>query len=156
MPIRIGCADIVLHVFCLTCHRIIHVTVQNLVKLENIILCDRNRVKTIVYDVQHIPVSRNLLLVPVSRRCLFLDKLSDTGICCNDSFNGIGRFRALYFCDLHQFFKIIRALLQIQLLFPGFFINSGNQREHFRIPFLISYFSVIKISHACIPQSLFP
>ena len=140
MSIRIGGADIVLHILRFSHHRVIHVTVQNLMELQNIVLRERDCVETLMNDIQYIPVSGNFLFVAVFRCCLFLYQLTDTGACCDNTFDRIGCFGALHLCNLYQFFEFLRFLLQIQLLFSRFFVDGGNQRKNIRIPFLLSDF----------------
>ena len=89
MSVRISGADIVLHGFGATRNGIVHVTVQDFVKLQNIVLRNGNRVKIIVDDVQHITVSGDLLLVTVFRRGFFLNKLSYPCVRGNNALDGV-------------------------------------------------------------------
>ena len=114
--------------------------VQNFVHLQNIIPRNRNHVEIFVYDIQNVTVTRNFLLVTVSRRSLFGNQLPDSRTCGNDTFDRVGRLSALHFCNLHQFFKFAGALLQIKFLLAGLLINSRDQTENFRIPFLLFQF----------------
>ena len=52
--------------------------------------------------VQDITVAHDLLLITVMRRGFILYQLFQTCICCPNALNFIGRFRALYFCNLDQ------------------------------------------------------
>ena len=85
-------------------------------------------------------VTRNFLLVTVSRISLFGNQLSDSRTCDNDTFDCIRSLRALHFCNLQKFFKFAGALLQIKLLLAGLLINSRNQTENFRISLLLFQF----------------
>ena len=42
-----------------------------------------------------------------------VDKLADTGICRDNTLNGVGCFCALYFGNVNQLFELFEALLQI-------------------------------------------
>ena len=63
--------------------------VKNFMQLKNIVLSNRNRVKTLVNDTQHIPVPGNLLFIPIPGCGFFFDKLPDACICGNNPLNGI-------------------------------------------------------------------
>ena len=89
MTVRIGGSDIILHAFCAARERVIHVAVQDFVKLQNIVLRNWYRVKALMNDTQHIAVSSNFLLVTVSRRGFLLDELPDSGTRGDDALDGI-------------------------------------------------------------------
>ena len=146
--IGIACADIVLNTFCFTRHRIIHMAIKNLVKLKNIIRCQRDDIETFVDDIQHITVTGNLLLVTVSRCGFITHQLTDTGAGGNDSLNGIGRLGALYLCNLNELFKFFRTLFQIQFLLTCLLVYGSNQAKQLGIPFIFTYFGIIKSSHS--------
>ena len=137
MPVRVSRTDIVLHCLRPARHRIVHVAVEHFMKLKDIALRNRNRVKTLVNNSQHIPVARNFLLVSVLRLGFFFHKLPDARIRGNDAFDGIGRLCTLHLGDLYQLFKCLRSLLQIHLLLSCFFVYGCNQPQQFGIPHFI-------------------
>ena len=51
MTIRVSGTNVVLHTFRPACHRIIHVAIQNFMKLQDIILRNRNRIKAFVNNI---------------------------------------------------------------------------------------------------------
>ena len=104
MPIRISSTNIILHRLRLACCRIIHMAIENFMKLKNIIPCNRDCIKVFVDDFQHIPIAHNFLFVAVSRRRFFFNKLPDTRIRSNNAFNSIRCFCTLDFSNLNQFF----------------------------------------------------
>ena len=110
MAIGIGSADIVLHVFSSAGHGVVHVTVEYLVELQDVVLGDGDGVEVLVNEVQHIPITCNLLLVPVSWRRFLLNQLPDAGVCSHDALNGIGCLGALHLCNLHQFLQFFWPL----------------------------------------------
>ena len=118
MAVGIGGADVVLHAFGPARHGIVHVAVEDLVELQDVVLGDGDGVEVLVDEVQHVPVTCDLLLVPVPRRCFLLHKLPDTGVCGHDALDGIGCLGALHLCNLYQF------------LLSGFFINRRNQAQN--------------------------
>ena len=85
--------------------------VQNFMQLQDIVLRERDDIKTLVYDIKDITISSDLLFISIFGRSLFLYQLPDTGVCGYNSFNGIGRLGALHFCYLYQFFQLLRLLL---------------------------------------------
>ena len=89
MTVRIGGSDIVLRSFGATRKRVIHVAVQDFVKLKDVVLRNWNRVKALVNDTQHIAVSSDLLLISVPRRGFLLDELPDSGTRGDDALDGI-------------------------------------------------------------------
>ena len=113
MAVGIGGADVVLHAFDPARHGVVHVAIENLVELQDIILCDRNGIKVLMDEVQHVPITRNLLLVPVPRSRFLLYKLPNAGVCGHNALNGIGCLGALHLCNLHQFLQFLRTLFQI-------------------------------------------
>ena len=113
MAVRIGSGDIILRDFCAARKRVIHVAVQDFVKLQDIVLRDWNRIKALVNNTQHIAVSGNFLLVTVSRRGFLLDELPDSGTRGDDALDGIRCLGALYLGNFHEFFEFLRTLLQI-------------------------------------------
>ena len=127
MTVWISGADIILHAFCLPRHRVVHVAVQNFMQLQNVVPRNRNGIKIFVDDIQRITVSGNFLLISVSGRSFFFDQLADTCACGDNPLNRIGCFGALNLGDFHQLFQFFRALLEIHLLFSGFFIDCSNQ-----------------------------
>ena len=60
MAVGIGGADVVLHVFGPARHGVVHVAVEDLVELQDVVLCNRDGVKVLMDEVQHIPVTCNL------------------------------------------------------------------------------------------------
>ena len=126
MTVRIGGSDIILHAFCAARKRVIHVAVQDFVKLQDIVLRNWYRVKTLMNDTQHIAVSSNLLLISVPRRGFLLDELPDSGTRGDDALDGIRCLSALYLGNLHELFKFLRTLLQIQFLLSGFLVYGRN------------------------------
>ena len=113
MTVRVGGGDIILHTFCAARKRVIHVAVQNFVKLQDVVLRNWNRVKALVNDTQHIAVSGDFLLVTVSRRGFLFDELPDSGTRGDDALNSIRCLSTLYLGNLHELFELLRALLQI-------------------------------------------
>ena len=99
-------------------------------ELQDVVLGDGDGVEVLVNEVQHIPVTCDLLLVPVSRRCFLLYKLPDTGVCGHDALNGIGCLGALHLCDLYQFLQFLWPLFQVQFLLSGFFIDRRDQAQN--------------------------
>jgi len=150
MAVGISGADVVLHAFGPACHGIVHVTVKDLVELQDVVLGDGDGVEVLMNEVQHVPITRNLLLVLVSRRRFLLHKLPDTGVCGHDALNGIGCLDALHLCDLHQFLQFLRPLFQVQFLLSGFFIDRRNQAQDFRIPLLFPDRRVVECTHTLI------
>ena len=148
MTVWISGADIILHAFCLPRHRVVHVAVQNFMQLQNVVPRNWNGIKIFVDDIQRITVSSNFLLISVSGRSFFFDQLADTCACGDNPLNRIGCFGALNLGDFHQLFQFLRALLEIHLLFSGFFIDCSNQPQDFRIPFLFADCCIVKISHS--------
>ena len=148
MSIGIGCADIILYVLRPSCDGVVHVAVQNLMQLQNIILRNRNHIKIFMNEVQDITVACNLLFITVARRRFFLHELLDSGAGGHDSLDGIGCFGALHLCNLHQTFQLFRTLLQVKFLLTRFFIDCSNIAENLGIPFLLFDFGVIECSHA--------
>ena len=148
MTVRIGGSDIILHAFCAARKRVIHVAVQDFVKLQDIVLRNWYRVKALVNDTQHVAVSGNLLLISVPRRGFLLDELPDSGACGNDALNGIRCLSTLYFGDLHELFEFLRALLQIQFLLADFLVYGRNQAKNIRVPLLLLDCGVIEGSHS--------
>ena len=110
LPIRISCADIILHRLCSSCKWVIHMTVQHLMQLKYIILSYRYRIKAFMYNPQHIPVTCYLFLGSVLRCGLLLNQLLYSCICCDYTLYGIGRLRALDLCYLNKLIQFIRTL----------------------------------------------
>ena len=131
MSVLHGRADIVLHVLGMTGNRVVRVTVKDLVQLKDIVARDRDGVKALVNDGKNVAVPGDLLLAAVTRRRLLFNELPDARIRGHDAFYGVGGLGTLDLGDLHQFFQFLRSLLQIQLLLPGFFIDSRHQAKHF-------------------------
>ena len=50
MPVWIGGADIVLHSFRSSCDRVVHMAVQHFMKLQDIVLRNRDGIIAIMYD----------------------------------------------------------------------------------------------------------
>ena len=148
MTVRIGGSDIILHAFCAARKRVIHVAVQDFVKLQDIVLRDWNRIKALVNDAQHIAVTCNFLLVTVSRRGFLLDELPDSGTRGDDALDGIRCLGALYLGNFHELFEFFRALLQIQFLLTGFLVYGRNQAKNIRVPLLLLDCGVIEGSHS--------
>ena len=113
MAVGIGGADVVLHVFGPARHGVVHVAVEDLVELQDVVLGDGDGVEVLMDKVQHISVTSDFLFVPVSRRRFLLYKLPDTGVCGHDALNGIGCLSALHLCNLHQFLQFFWPLFQI-------------------------------------------
>ena len=147
MTIRVGRADIVLDALGSASHRVVHMAVQNFMQLQDIVLRNGNGIETLMDDVQDIAVACDFLFIAVLGRCLFLDQLLDTGAGGDNALDSIGCLRALHLCNLHQFFQFLRALFQVHLLFPGFFIDRRNKAEDFRIPHFVLDFRIIESSH---------
>ena len=95
----------VLHGFCLAGYWIIHMAVENLMGLQDVILRDGDDVKIFMDDAQHITVPRNFLLVAILRRGLLFHQLPDTRICRYDAFNSVGCLCTLDLSDFNQFLK---------------------------------------------------
>ena len=154
MTVRVGGGDIILHTFCAARKRVIHVAVQNFVKLQDVVLRNWNRVKALVNNAQHITVTCNLLLIPVPRRGFLFDKLPDSGTRGDDALDGIRCLGALYLGNFHELFEFLRTLLQIQFLLAGFLVYSRNQAKNIRVPLLLLDCGVIEGSHSLTPLSL--
>ena len=148
MTVRIGGSDIILHAFCAARKRVIHVAVQDFVKLQDIVLRNWYRVKALMNDTQHIAVSSDLLLVTVPRRSFLFDELPDSGTRGDDALNGIRCLGALYLGNLHELFEFLRALLQIQFLLSSFLVYGCNQAKNIRVPLLLLDCRVIEGSHS--------
>ena len=155
MTVRIGGSDIILHTFCAARKWVVYVTVQDFMKLQDIVLRNWNRIKALVNDTQHIAISGNFLLVTVSRRGFLLDELPDSGTRGDDALDGIRCLGALYLGNLHELFEFLRALLQIQFLLPGFLVYGRNQTKNVRVPLLLPDCRVIEGSHS-LTSILFP
>ena len=144
MSVRVSGTDVVLHILRAAAHRIIHMTVQNFMELQDKILCDGNGIKIFVNDIQHIAIPGDFLLVPVFWRGLFFDQLSDARTGRYNSFNGIGCLCTLNFGDFYQFGQFCRSLFQVKFLFARCFIYCGNVAEYFGIPGHVLDFCIIK------------
>ena len=153
MTVRIGGSDIILHAFCAARKRVVHVAVEDFVKLQDIVLRNWYRVKALVNDTQHVAVSGDLLLISVPRRGFLLDELPDSGTRGDNALNGIRCLGALYLGNLHELFEFLRALLQIQFLLSSFLIYGCNQAENIRVPLLFLDYGVIEGSHSLAPLS---
>ena len=127
--------------------------VEDLVELQDVVPGDGDSVKVLADEVQHVPITRNLLLVPISRRRFLLHKLPNAGACGHDALNGIGRLGALHLCDLYQFLQFLRPLFQVQFLLSGFFINRRGQAQNLPVSLLFPDRGVIKCTHALMPPS---
>ena len=148
MTVRIGGSDIILHAFCAARKRVIHVAVQDFMKLQDIVLRNWYRVKALVNDTQHIAVTCDFLLVTVSRRGFLLDELPDSGTRGDDALDGIRCLGALYLGNFHEFFEFLRTLLQIQFLLSSFLVYGCNQAKNIRVPLLFLNCRVIEGSHS--------
>ena len=153
MAVGIGGADVVLHAFGPARHGIVHVAVEDLVELQDVVLGDGDGVEVLVNEVQHVPVTSDLLFIPVSRHRFLLHKLSDTGVCGHDALNGIGCLGALHLCDLYQFLQFLWPLFQVQFLLSGFFIDRRNQAQNLRVPLLLPDRRVVECTHTLILPS---
>ena len=155
MTVRIGSGDIILCDLCAPRKGVIHVAVEDFVKLQDVVLRDWYRVKALMNDTQHIAVTGDLLLIPVPRRGFLLDKLPDSGIRGDNALNGVRCLGALYLGNLHELFEFLRALLQIQFLLPGFLVYGRNQTKNVRVPLLFPDCRVIEGFHS-LTSILFP
>ena len=144
MPVWICGTNIVLYILGAARKRVVHVTVQYFVELQDVVPRNWNRVKVFVNNTQDIAIARDLLLITVSRRSLLLNKLSDPCICGNDALNGIRRFGALYLGDFNELFELFWALFQIQFLLTRFPVYGSNQSQNVRIPLLLLDCGIIK------------
>ena len=113
MTVRVGGADIVLHTLGSARHRVVHMTVENFMKLQNIVLRDWNSIETFMDNIQRITITCDFLFIAVPGRCFFLDKLLDSCIRGHNAFYGIGSFSTLYLGNFNEFFQLLRALFQI-------------------------------------------
>ena len=147
-------ADIVLHVLKLTADTFTRMTVKDFMQLQEIVGGNGNIFITFVYDVQNVPVTGNFFFVTCSGRCLFGQKLFKPCIGSADAFDFVGSFGTLYLCNLHELFKFLRLLPDIQVLFAFHFVNSGNICNDFRIPLLIFKGNVIKSAHSVSPKTI--
>ena len=154
ITVRIGGSDIILHTFCAARKRVVHVTVQDFMKLQDIVLRNWNRIKALVNDTQHIAVSGNFLLVTVPRRGFLFDELPDSGTRGDDALNSIRCLSTLYLGNFHELFEFLRTLLQIQFLLAGFLVYSRNQAKNIRVPLLLLDCGVIEGSHSLTSLSL--
>jgi len=148
MTVRMGGADIVLHVLGLACDRVVRLTVEDFVQLQDIVPRDGDDVKALVNDGEDVAVAGDLLLASVPRSCLFRYKLPDPGICGDDALNRVRCLGALDLGDLHELFELLRTLFQIKLLLARFFIDCRHQAEHLGIPFPLSNLGVVEVSHS--------
>lgn len=123
-------------------------------QLQEIVGGNGNIFITFVYDVQNVPVTGNFFFVTCSGRCLFGQKLFKPCIGSADAFDFVGSFGTLYLCNLHELFKFLRLLPDIQVLFAFHFVNSGNICNDFRIPLLIFKGNVIKSAHSVSPKTI--
>lgn len=89
MTVWVCGTNVVLYSFCVTGNWIVHVTIKYFVKLQDIILGDRNSIKTFMYNIQYITISSYFLLITIFGGCLFFDELADSCICSDYAFNGI-------------------------------------------------------------------
>ena len=64
-------------------------SLDHFVKLQNIVLCDRDGIKVFVNRCKCITVTGNFLLVSVSGSCFFFHQLTHTGACCDNAFNSV-------------------------------------------------------------------
>ena len=69
MTVWAGGADIVLHTLGSARHRVIHMTVENFMKLQDIVLRDWNSIKTLMDDIQRITITCDFLFIAVPGRC---------------------------------------------------------------------------------------
>ena len=95
----------VLHGFCLAGCWIIHMAVENLMELQDVILRDGDDIKIFMDDAQHITIPCNFLLVTILRSRLLFDQLADTRVCRYDAFNSVGCLCTLDLSDFNQFLK---------------------------------------------------
>ena len=102
---------IVLHSLCPDSYWIVHMAVENLMELKDVILRDGNGIKALMDDAQHISIACDFLLIAVLWRGLLLNQLSDTCIGCNNAFNSVRCLRALNLGDFNQLLKLFRFLL---------------------------------------------
>jgi len=124
-------------------------------KLQDIVLRNRNSIKTIVDNIKHIAIASNFLFITIFWSCLFFHELFDTSTCSDNAFNGIRCFGTLYLCYFYKLLQFLWLLLKKHLLFSCFFIYCGNQTKNIWIPLLISDLRIIKISHS-LTSLLFP
>ena len=150
MAVWIGGADVVSHTFSPTCHGIVRVAVKNLVELQDVILGDGDGVEVLMDEIQRVPVTCNLLLVPVPRHRFLLYKLPDTGVCGYNAFNSIGCLSALYLCNLHQFFQFLWPLFQVQFLLSGLFIDCRDQAQNLRVSLLFPNCGVVECTYTLV------
>ena len=148
MTVRVGGADIVLHVLGLPGQGVVGVAVQDLVELEDVIAGDGDGVEALVDDGKRVPIPGDLLLAAVPGRGLLRHQLTDAGVRGHDALDGIGGLGALDLSDLHQLFQLLQPLLQVQFLLSGLLVDGRHQAQDLRIPFLLPVFAVIERSHA--------
>ena len=144
MPVWICGTNIVLYILGAARKRVVHMTVQYFVELQDVVPRNWNRIEVFVNNTQNIAIPRNLLFITVPWRSLLLNKLPNSCIRGDDALNGIRCFGALYLGDFNELFKPLRALLQIQFLLTCFLVYGSNQSQNFRIPLLFLDCGIIK------------
>lgn len=85
MTIRVSGTDIILDTLGSARQRIIHMSVQNFMQLQDVVLRNRNSIKTLVNNVQHITISCNFLFITVLWCSFFFDQLPDAGACSHNA-----------------------------------------------------------------------
>lgn len=63
--------------------------VENFMKLQNMVLRDGNGIEALMNDSENIPVSGYFLLISILRRSPLFNKLPDSRIRCDNTFDGI-------------------------------------------------------------------
>ena len=148
MAVRVGGADVVLHVLGLPGQGVVGVAIQDLVELEDVIAGDGDGVEALVDDGKRVPIPGDLLLAAVPGRGLLRHQLTDAGVRGHDALDGVGGLGALDLSDLHQLFQLLQPLLQVQFLLSSLLVDGRHQAQDLRIPFLLPVFAVIERSHA--------
>ena len=144
MPVRVSGTNIVLYILGVARKRVVHVTVQYFVELQDVVPRNWNGVEVLVNNVQNIAVSNNLLLITVPWRSFFLNKLFNPCIRGDNALNGIRCFGALYLSNFNELFELFRALFQIQFLLTRFLVYGSNQSQNVQIPLLSLDCGIIK------------
>ena len=137
MAVRIGGTNIVLYILGTARKRVVHVTVQYFVELQDVVTRNWNRIEVFVNNTQDIAIPCNLLFITVPWRSLLLNKLPNPCIRGDNALNGIRCFGALYLSNFNELFELFWALFQIQFLLTRFLVYGSNQSQNVRIPLLL-------------------
>ena len=113
-------------------------------KLQNVGWPNLDVFIALVYCVEDIPISYDLLLVAISWSRLLFKELLHSGIGGHNSFNLIGSLSTLYPGYLSQTFEFHRLLPDEKVLSSLAFVYPGNKVQYVRIPCPLCKFAVIE------------